>query len=107
MRYGAMTRSEATLDWYGKSPYVASHGSRTCPLALVKRAAEIEGRSVSEFVVSAAREAAHRALGEAEIIRLSAAGQRAFADAILGPPEPSEELKRAFENHRRLIRDVR
>ncbi|MBI5013432.1 MAG: DUF1778 domain-containing protein, partial [Methylocystis sp.] len=30
-------------------------------LALVKRAAEIQGRSVSDFVVSAAQEAAHRA----------------------------------------------
>jgi hypothetical protein len=46
-------------------------------LALLKRAAEIEGRSVSEFVVSAAQEAARRAIEDAEIIRLSLAGQRA------------------------------
>jgi uncharacterized protein (DUF1778 family) len=36
--------------------------------------------------VSAAQEAAHRAIEEAEIIRLSVAGQQAFADAILNPP---------------------
>ncbi|MFA6207163.1 MAG: DUF1778 domain-containing protein [Methylocystis sp.] len=76
-------------------------------LALVKRAAEIQGRSVSDFVVSAAQEAAHRAIEETEIIRLSVAGQQAFADAILKPPAPSEGLKRAFASHRRLIREVR
>ncbi|MEF3365912.1 DUF1778 domain-containing protein [Methylocystis sp. 9N] len=76
-------------------------------LALVKRAAEIQGRSVSEFVVSAAQEAARRAIEETEIIRLSVAGQQAFADAILKPPAPSEGLKRAFASHRRLIREVR
>ncbi|MGB5083592.1 MAG: DUF1778 domain-containing protein [Methylocystis silviterrae] len=76
-------------------------------LALVKRAAEIQGRSVSDFVVSAAQEAAHRAIEETEIIRLSVAGQRAFADAILNPPAPPEGLKRAFASHRRLIREVR
>jgi len=76
-------------------------------LALVKRAAEIQGRSVSEFVVSAAKEAAHRAIEEAEILRLSVAGQQAFADALLEPPAPSEGLKHAFASHRRLVREVR
>lgn len=76
-------------------------------MAIVRRAAEIQGRSVSEFVVSAAQEAARRTIEEAEIIRLSVAGQRAFATAILGQQEPSEGLKRTFASHRRLIRDVR
>ena len=34
-------------------------------LSLVKRAAEMQGRSISDFVVSAAHEAAHRAIEEA------------------------------------------
>jgi len=76
-------------------------------LAVVRRAAEIQGRSISEFVVSAAQEAATRTIEETEIIRLSVAGQRAFAEAIINPPAPSKGLKRAFANHRRLIREVR
>jgi uncharacterized protein (DUF1778 family) len=76
-------------------------------LAVVKRAAEIQGRSVSEFVVSAAQEAANRAIEETSIIRLSVAGQRAFAEAIINPPRPSAGLKKAFASHRRLIREVR
>jgi uncharacterized protein (DUF1778 family) len=40
-------------------------------LAIVRRAAEIQGRSVSDFVVAAAQEAASRTIQETEIIRLS------------------------------------
>ena len=76
-------------------------------LAIVKRAAEIQGRSVSEFVVAAAQEAANRTIEKAGIIRLSVAGQRAFAEAIINPPKPSAGLKKAFVNHRRLIHEVR
>ena len=76
-------------------------------LAVVKRAAEIQGRSLSDFVVSAAQDAAHRTIAENEIIRLSAAGQRAFAEALAAPAAPTAGLREAFDMHRRLIRDVR
>jgi uncharacterized protein (DUF1778 family) len=76
-------------------------------LAIVKRAAQIQGRSVSEFVVAAAQEAANRTIEKTEIIRLSVAGQRAFAEAIINPPKPSAGLKKAFASHHRLIREVR
>jgi len=72
-------------------------------LAVVKRAAEIQGRSVSDFVVAAAQEAAHRTIEETQIIRLSVEDQRAFAEAILNPPEPTPALKRAAERYRRLV----
>ena len=51
-------------------------------LAVVKRAAEIQGRSISDFVVAAAQEAANRTVEQADIIRLSVEDQRAFAAAI-------------------------
>lgn len=71
-------------------------------LAVVKRAAEIQGRSVSDFVVAAAQEAAHRTIEETEIIRLSVEDQRRLAEALLDPPEPTPALVRAAEHHRRL-----
>ncbi len=76
-------------------------------LAAVKRAAEIQGRSVSDFVVSAAQEAANRTIAETDIIRLSVEGQRAFAEAIISPPAPTAKLREAFAIHRRLIREMR
>ncbi|WP_020173904.1 DUF1778 domain-containing protein [Methyloferula stellata] len=76
-------------------------------LAVVKRAAEIQGRSVSDFVVTAAQEAANRTIEETQIIRLSVEDQRAFAEAILNPPEPTPALRRAFRRHRELIKGAR
>lgn len=72
-------------------------------LAVVRRAAEIQGRSVSDFVVAAAEEAASRTIQETEIIRLSVEGQRQIVEAILNPPEPNAALIRAFERRRELF----
>jgi uncharacterized protein (DUF1778 family) len=74
-------------------------------LAVVRRAAEIQGRSLSDFVVAAARDAAERTIEDTQIIRLSLEAQEAVADLILDPPPPGPALKRAFEAHRELIRD--
>jgi uncharacterized protein (DUF1778 family) len=73
-------------------------------LAIVKRAAEIQGRSVSDFVVAAAQDAARRAIEETQIIRLSIEDQRALIEALLDPPEPTPALKRAAERHSRLVK---
>lgn len=72
-------------------------------LAVVKRAAEIQGRSVSDFVVAAAQAAAEKAIADAHVIRLSVEDQRAFAEALINPPEPAPALRRAREAHRRLV----
>jgi uncharacterized protein (DUF1778 family) len=74
-------------------------------LSIVKRAAEIQGRSVSDFVVAAAQEAASRTIEEAQIIRLSVADQRAFAEGILNPPPSTPALQRAADAYRRLVKD--
>ncbi|MGH7110638.1 MAG: DUF1778 domain-containing protein [Stellaceae bacterium] len=72
-------------------------------LATVKRAAEIQGRSVSDFVVAAAEAAAQRTIEETQIIRLSVEDQRAFAEAILNPPPLAPAMARAIERYRKLI----
>jgi uncharacterized protein (DUF1778 family) len=72
---------------------------------IVRRAAEIQGRSVSDFIVAAAQAAASRTIEEAQIIRLSIEDQRAFAEAILNPAPPSAPLLHAAEAHRALIKD--
>ncbi len=76
-------------------------------LKIVKRAAEIQGRSVSDFVVAAAQEAATRAIEETQIVRISVEDQRAFVEAILNPPEPPPALRRAFRRHRQLVKEAR
>ena len=73
-------------------------------LAVVKRAAEIQGRSLSDFVVAAAQEVAQRTITETQIIQLSLADQEKVFKALLNPPKPNAALKRAFQAHRKLIR---
>ena len=69
----------------------------------LKRAAEIQGRTLTDFVVAAADEAACRAIQETEIIRLSIEGQRQIAAAILNPPAPSPALKKAAKRYREMF----
>lgn len=72
--------------------------------AMLKHAADIEGRSLSDFVISAAREAAQRTIEEAEIIRISLADQERFAQTLIDPPALTPAMERAFARHRRLVR---
>jgi uncharacterized protein (DUF1778 family) len=72
-------------------------------LAIVKRAAELQGRSISDFVVAAAQEIAHRTIEETNVIRLSLEDQRRFVDLLLNPPAPAPALQRAAKAHTKLI----
>ncbi|WP_418648187.1 DUF1778 domain-containing protein [Thauera butanivorans] len=71
--------------------------------AMLKRAAELQGRTMTDFVVSAVQEAAQRAIEQAEVIRLSLADQKRFAEALLSPPPPSDALLRAKARHAELF----
>ena len=70
---------------------------------MLKRAAEIQGRTMTDFVVFAVQDAAQRAIEQAEVIRLSLLDQQCFAQALLSPPQPVPALKRAFARRRKLV----
>ena len=70
---------------------------------LLKRAAEIQGRTMTDFVVSAVQDAAQRAIEQAEVMRLTLADQECFARALMAPPEPAPALERAFARRRKLL----
>ena len=74
-------------------------------LAVVQRAAEILGRSVSDFVVAAAQDAANRTIEDSHLIHLSVEEQRRFVDCLMNPPKASPALARAKKAHARLIRN--
>ena len=72
--------------------------------ALFERAAAVQGRSLSDFVVSSAHEAAVRTLRDYEVITLSVRDSEVFARALLDDAEPGERLKAAAKRYRELIR---
>ena len=71
--------------------------------ALLKQAAAIQGRSITDFVVGAAQDAAQRVIEGDSLLRLSAEDQTRFAQALLNPPEPNAALKQAVERHRESV----
>ena len=72
--------------------------------SMLKRAAELQGRTMTDFVIAAVRDAAQRAIEQEEVIRLSRVDQECFAKALLSPPQPAPALKRAFSRRRKLLR---
>lgn len=72
-------------------------------LAIVRRAAELQGRSVSDFVVAAALKDAHQTIEDAQIIRLSVDDQRRFAEMLLDPPPLAPAMQRAIKARQRLL----
>lgn len=69
----------------------------------LKRAAQIQGRTMTDFVIAAVQEAAQKAIEQAQFVRLSAADQEAFANALMAPPKPNAALKRAFKRRKQLL----
>lgn len=74
---------------------------------MLKRAAEIEGRTLTDFVVTAALEAALRTIEANEIVRLSVESQRILAEALLDPPAPNAALAKAARRRRELLPSAR
>jgi uncharacterized protein (DUF1778 family) len=72
-------------------------------LAVVRRAAELQGRSISDFLVAAALKDAHQTIEDAQIVRLSVDDQQRFADLLLNPPALAPAMKRALKARKRLI----
>lgn len=75
-------------------------------LSIIRRAAEIEGRSISDFVVTAAQDAARHTIEQTAVLQLSIEDQRRFAEALINPPPLTPAMERAIERHRKLVGPV-
>lgn len=62
---------------------------------LLERAAALQGRTVTAFVLASAEEAALKTIREHEAVRLSDRDRETFIDALLNPPNPSARLRAA------------
>jgi uncharacterized protein (DUF1778 family) len=76
-------------------------------LSVGKRAAELQGRSLSDFVVDAAVSVAERTIADTHIIRLAVEDQRVIADAILNPPPLAPAMERAIARYRTIVTESR
>ena len=70
--------------------------------AILQRAADLTGRSLSDFVLASAQAAARETIRQHELVELSARDSRLLAEALLNPPAPNARLRAAFEEHQRF-----
>jgi uncharacterized protein (DUF1778 family) len=68
------------------------------------RVAEVQGRSVSDYVTATLRTAVQRDLAEMEVIRLSREASERFAARLIDPPDFAPAMQRAFGHHGRLVK---
>jgi uncharacterized protein (DUF1778 family) len=70
---------------------------------LLERAAALEGRSLTDFVVASAQAAALETIQRHEVIALTARDSLDFAEALMQPPAPNARLRAEARRHRDLI----
>ena len=70
--------------------------------ALIERAAQLQGRSITDFLVASAQQEAERVIHEHEVLVLTPRDSVAFVQALLNPPPPNEALRAAFRRQRGL-----
>lgn len=70
----------------------------------LERAAAYAHKSLSEFVLGPALNAADEVIHDHEILTLNEADWEVFLDALENPPKPGTKLKRAFTEHKKRVR---
>ena len=68
---------------------------------LIERAAKLEGRSITDFVLAATQAAARQVIQEHEVLRLTTKDREVFVSALLNPPEPNAKLREAVRRKHR------
>ena len=70
---------------------------------IIQRAADLQGRSITDFVIAALDKSARETVRDHEVMRLNAEDSMIFAKALIDPPKPNAALKRAFAAHSKRV----
>jgi uncharacterized protein (DUF1778 family) len=68
--------------------------------ALIQKAVDIEGGTLTDFIAKSAQIAAQKAIESHQTLKLGIEDSRAFVDAILNPKEPNDALKKAVKQYK-------
>ncbi|GEM_PF-426466 len=71
--------------------------------AAIQRAADIAGRSITDFIIDSALKAAEKTLRDYQILELTEREAEAFFDAIENPPGLDEGMHEAAKWHRENV----
>lgn len=67
---------------------------------LIERAAALQGRTVTDFVLTSVQDAARRAIEEHHQLSLSVRDSEAFVDALLNPQSVNDRLRDTVRRYR-------
>jgi uncharacterized protein (DUF1778 family) len=67
---------------------------------LIEQAAALQGRSVTDFVLTSVQEAAQRAIEEHQRLDLSVRDSQAFVEALINPPPVNDRLLETVRRYR-------
>jgi len=70
--------------------------------ALIKHAAELQGRTLTDFIITATQEAAKRAVEETALLRLALEDKQQFATSLLEEFTTPPSLLRAMARRKEL-----
>lgn len=68
--------------------------------AVLQRAADLTGRSLTDFIIASAQAAAEETIRQHAVVQLTSADSRRLAEALLNPAAPNAELRAAFAEYR-------
>jgi uncharacterized protein (DUF1778 family) len=69
----------------------------------MQRAATLRGMTMTAYLLATAGEDARRTVAEAEIMRLAREDQIRFAEALIHPPKPGAQWRRAAKRYADLV----
>ncbi len=72
----------------------------------IEKAAELQGRSVSDFVVAAALNQASQVIEQQMVLKLCLEDSMALAEAFLNEPEPNKKAIEAARRYRERMGQV-
>jgi len=71
--------------------------------SVLKNAAELSGRTLTDFVINSAYETAIRVIQEYQQLHLTVKDQKLFIHALLNPPVPSDSLVKAVKMYKKDV----
>ena len=71
--------------------------------SLLQQAADLEGRTLTDFVIASVQAEAYRVIERHQTLKLSREDSEAFVNALLNPPQPNHALKLAAQRYSQAI----
>ncbi len=70
---------------------------------LLRQASTLEGRSLTDFIVTTIQKEAIRVIEQHRTLKLNLEDSEALVDALINPPTPNKTLKNAALRHKKVI----